>query len=202
MADRNVVPKKRRSIILWILTGISLIVVLFFLTRRPYNEELTIAAITSTSSHAAKYKWNRINFNAPAANYNEITSRQVVVKETNNYAIYSLQEDILFDKNNSTLRLESIEALHQIANSIEQRYTNGLIRIYEHIDGSASEGKNLQLTQQRTETIRNWFLQNGNISAKQLTIQPVGVRWPVDSLQSHEDLLKKSHLDIVAIRAY
>lgn len=204
MAGPDVMSTKRRSIILWMIIGIGLIGVLFLLTHQPNKEELnrTIATIKSTSSHAAKYKWNTINFNAPAANYNEITSRDIIVKGTNRYAIYSIQEDLLFDRYHSTLRTDAIKALRQITNSIEQRYTNDLIRIYEHTNDSDNEELNLQLTRQRVEAIRNWILQNSNISAEQLTIQPIGDKWSVEVLQNIEDPLKNCRVDIVAIHTY
>lgn len=204
MADLDFMLKKRSSLILWLIIGIGLIAVLFFLTRQPNKEEYNRAAatITSASSHAAKFKWNTINFNAPAANYNEITNRDIIVRGTNNYAIYSVKEELLFDKDKSALRSEAIKLLHEVANSIEQRYTNGLIRIYEHNDNSNNDKDKFQLTQQRVETIRNWLLQNGNIATEQLTIQPIKKIQLVDSVQFKEHPLEKRHVDIVALRAY
>lgn len=179
MAELDVEPKKRRSIFPWLLLGLGLIALLFFFTRRSADEETesvvtTTTTATSTSSHAASADpaWDGIDFNAPAANYNEITDRNITVKGNNMYAIYTMDEDALFEDDKSTLRAGAAQHLQQVANSIQQRYTNGLVRIYGGEDVNESEKDDRQLAQQRIEVIRTWLMQNGNIPASRLSLQP------------------------------
>ena len=181
MAELDVEPKKRRSIFPWILLGLGLIALLFFLTRRT-NEDDTNRTVstntttaTSTTSHAAAsadQDWDRIDFNAPAANYNEITIRSVTVRGNNDYAIYTMNEDVLFEDGKSSFRADAANNLQQVANSIQQRYTNGQIRIYGDDEDNSNDKDDQQLAQQRAEAIRNWLTQNGNIPANRISIHP------------------------------
>lgn len=204
MVHINIEPKSRNSIMLWLLLGIGIIAVLFFLTRwlneqEPNSAASTITTITSTSSHAANDDWNKIKFNAPAANYNEITIREITVRGTNNYAIYSIKEEVLFVKDKNTLHSDAAKVLQQIANSIEQRYTNGIIRIYGHVNAVGSNENAKQLTQQRVETVHNWILQNGNVPTDHISINPLKETQPGASYQVNQN--HENHcIDIVARR--
>lgn len=208
MADLDVQPKRRGSILPWLLLGIGLIALLFFLTRRSNDDAGRMATTdtttaTSTTSHAARadQDWNRVDFNAPAANYNEITDRNINVRGNDAYAIYSLQEGLLFDEGKSTLRADAAKNLRQVANSIEQRFTNGRVRIYGYTDATGSSGANKQLAQQRAETVRNWLLQNGNIAADRISIHPVDEARPIASNNTSEGRQQNRRVDIVARRS-
>jgi outer membrane protein OmpA-like peptidoglycan-associated protein len=210
MADLDVQPKKRRSIIPWLLLGLGLIALLFFLTRRSGNDNVERAATsttaTSTTSHAAtadadRDDWNTVDFNAPAANYNEITDRGINVRGTNDYAIYSLGEGVLFDEGKSTLRTDAANNLQQIATSIGQRYGNGQVRIYGYTDATGSAEANKQLAQQRAEAVRNWLSQNGKIAADHISIHPVGEAKPIASNNTSEGRQQNRRVDIIAKRS-
>jgi outer membrane protein OmpA-like peptidoglycan-associated protein len=208
MAELDVEPKRRSTIIHWLLLGLGLIAVLFFLTRQPNKVEsksaaTTTSTATSTSSHAAMSKkyWNAVDFNAPAANYNEITSRNINVRGTKSYAIYSLDEETLFNYGKSTLRADVFKDLLQIANSIEQRYTHGQVRIYGYTDVTGSAKADKQLAQQRVETVRNWLSQNGNIATDHITIHPVNEARPASLNQASESHQQNHYVDIVALRS-
>jgi len=181
MANLDVEPKKRRSIFPWLLLGLGLIALLFFLTRGTNNEDVnrtattTTTTATSTTSHAAgaDQGWNKIDFNAPAANYNEISDRNITVRGTGEYAVYTMDEDLLFEDDKSTFRPEAAKNLQQVANSIQQRYTDGQIRIYGDEADIKKDQNERQLAQQRAEAIRNWLMQNGNIPASRISIHTV-----------------------------
>lgn len=205
MADLDVQPKRRSSIFPWLLLGLGLIALLFFLTRRPSEDETRTATTTSTSttSHAATAdrNWDNVDFNAPAANYNEVTNRDINIRGNNDYAIYSLGESVLFDEGKSSLRSNATKNLQQIANSIGQRYTDGQIRIYGYTDASGSAEANKQLAQQRAEAVRNWLVQNGNMKADRISIHPVGEAKPIASNNTNEGRQKNRRVDIVARRS-
>lgn len=209
MADLDVEPKKRSSIFPWLLLGLGLIALLFFLTRRT-NEDDTNRTVTtntttatSTTSHAASadQNWDRIDFNAPAANYNEITDRNVTVRGNNEYAIYTMDEDVLFDDDKSTFKANAAKNLQQVANSIQQRYTNGQIRIYGDDDKNKNDKNDQQLAQQRAEAIRNWLTQNGNIPANRISIHPANATTNTASGNTSANPQPKEDIAIVARRS-
>jgi outer membrane protein OmpA-like peptidoglycan-associated protein len=205
VADINVEPKRHVAIILWLLAGISFIAVLFFLTHRLNEQGLdttatTSTAITSKAGFATNANWNNVDINAPAVNYNEITNSDIIVRGINDYTIYSIKEEVLFETGKSTIRADAINDLQQIANSIEQRFTNGLVRIYERWNDSSNKASPTQLTLQRVETVRNWLFQNGNIAAKNITINPIGKVQTGSSIQTLEGQQQNYRIDIVARR--
>ena len=208
MADLDVQPKKRSSIFPWLLLGLGLIALLFFLTRRSDDNDVDRAATTtatSTTSHAAtadasRDDWNDIDFNAPAANYSEVSDRNINIRGTDDYAIYSLGESVLFDEGKSNLRPDAAKNLQQVANSIDQRFTNGQVRIYGYTDATGSAEANRQLAQQRAEAVRNWLSQNGNIAADRITIHPIGEAKPIASNNKNEGRQQNRRVDIIAKR--
>src|SRR4051794_25754957 len=150
MADLDVQPKKK-SILPWILLALGIIALLFFLLKgcnkndddsAVSTDSVSSASVDTTASNAtasAGSGWDSVDFNAPAATYPEITGKDVTVRGNNNYGIYGLGENILFDEGKSTIRPEGEKNLKQIAGSISKRFNGASVRVYGYTDSVGSK---------------------------------------------------------------
>lgn len=205
MAEIRVEPKKKSgSILPWLLLALGIIALCIFLFRKKdgndYADTNKTTTVTTTSSNAAAAgtDWNGINWNSPAAQYDEITDRNIEVRGGDNYAIYGLGENILFDKDAATIRSSAEANLNQIASSISKRYNGGEVRVYGFTDATGAAGHNQQLSQQRAEAVKTWLAQHGNIDAGRISIQPEGESNPVASNATEEGKQENRRVEIVA----
>ena len=200
MADLNVQPKKK-SVLPWILLILGILALLFFLLRGCNKNKDTEAVVTTdsvTTTTATTTNSDSIDFNAPAAAYSEITDTNITVRGNNNYGIYGLGENILFDEGKSTIRPAAEANLKEIAASINQRYQGADIRIYGYTDAIGSQGYNKELAEQRAKAVSDWMGNNGNISKDKITLQPVGEEHPVATNATSEGRKQNRRVEIVA----
>jgi outer membrane protein OmpA-like peptidoglycan-associated protein len=210
MADLDVQPKKRGSILPWILLGLGLLALLFFLARGCNDNDADDAAVTTDSlsnsaSNAANNTaatvrnwWDDVDFNAPTARYDEIRGNDVEVRGNDRYGIYSVNETVLFDEGKSTIRSQAENTLKQIAGSIGQRYSGSSVRVYGHTDATGSAGSNKELAEQRAEAVRAWLAKNGNMSEGNISVHPVGESQPTASNATEQGRQKNRRVEIVA----
>ncbi len=207
MATLDVQPKKKGSILPWLLLALGIIALLFFLLRnRDNNDEIATATNTDTLSSSSTAPavmdslsgWEDIDFNAPATNYDEVTDKNINVRGNNNYGIYGIGETILFDEGKSTLRNQAEQDLKQITASIGKRYNGGNIRVYGYTDAVGSAGYNKELAEQRAEAVRGWLVKNGNVAEDRVTLHPVGEARPVASNATEEGRQQNRRVEIVA----
>jgi outer membrane protein OmpA-like peptidoglycan-associated protein len=208
MAELNVEPKSNRPWWLWLLLGLIALVILIFLVRGCDDDSATRdtgtttdTATTGRTTTTTDNDWNTINRNAPVATYQEITDRDVTVRGDDNYAIYSIGENILFDVDSKEIRAEGSQKLEQIATSLKQRYDGGEVRVYGYTDTQGSPGYNKELAEERAEAVRNWLTQNGNIDNNRISIHPVGEGDPVASNETAAGRQQNRRVEIVARRA-
>lgn len=215
MAELNVEPKQNRPWWLWLLLGLIAVVLLIFLVRgcdddndvdRDMNRDATTATTTTTAATdtdrmtTTDGDWNSIDRNVGVANYQEITDSDVTVRGNDQYAIYSVGEAILFDTDSNELRAGAASKLQQVAQSLNQRYANGQVRIYGYTDARGSADYNEQLAEERAEAVRNWLTQNGNIDNSRISIHPVGEAEPGATNQTAQERQQNRRVEIVAMR--
>jgi outer membrane protein OmpA-like peptidoglycan-associated protein len=205
MAEIEVQPKKKSSILPWVLLALGLIALIYFLTRNGKEDGAATAATTTdtlnnASGNAAMNTdgWADVDFNAPRVNYDEITNRDIDVRGNNSYGIYGIGENILFDENKATLRAGAEQNLQQITASISKRYNSGNIRVYGYTDAQGSAGYNKELAEQRAEAVRNWLVQHGNIAENQISLHPAGEANPVASNATEQGRQQNRRVEIVA----
>ena len=206
MAELNVEPKKS-SPWPWIIGIIIVLIILFFVFRSCNNNDTnnnmnnvgdTTSEVTSpVTSTATTDNWDSVDFNAPLANYDEITSKDVEVRENDNYAIYGVNENILFDLNKSTLRPEDKDNLGQIAASIKKRYDNHKVRIYGFTDSLGSASYNKQLGMERADAVQGYLVQNANLDSSNITLHSLGENYPVATNSTPEGRQENRRVEIV-----
>lgn len=189
------------------LLALGLIALIWFLTRdRDGDTADTAAAATTTdttttannsNSYAARGDWNSVDWNAPAVNYDEITDKNISVRGNEQYGIYGIGEDILFDEGKATIRSDAEANLKQITGSINKRYNGGDIRVYGFTDSKGSTEANKQLAEQRAEAVESWLSKNG-ISQDKVSVHPVGEAQPQASNNTEEGRQQNRRVEIVA----
>ena len=206
MADLNVQPKQKKSILPWLLLALGIIALLFFLMRGCNNDkskdatvDSTVAATTPAADTGTKsLAWGNVDFNAPAVSYEEITDKNINVRGNSDFGIYDLGENILFDEGKNTIRTDAEQNLKQIANSIGKRYKGASVRVFGYTDSIGSAGYNKELAEQRALAVQNWLVKNGSISQDKISLEPVGEAHPVATNATEAGRQQNRRVEIVA----
>ncbi len=212
MADIDVQPKKKKSFLPLILGLFVVALLLFFLLRScnktgtaVNNTDSTTTAGPDTSAKVATTvpaaDWNNIDRTAPSASYAEITNKDISVNGTDNYSIYSLGENVLFETGNSNIKKDADKNLKQVVASINQRYKGGDIRIFGYTDSVGSKGYNKELAQQRAEAVSKWLAVNGGIDSSKISINAIGEGQPVATNNTARGRQQNRRVEIVVRKA-
>src|SRR4051812_10125683 len=90
--------------------------------------------------------WNELDWNSPVIKYDEVKSKDVSVRGNDNYAIYSVQEKVLFNSGQSTIRKQAEQNLNEIASAIAN-HSKGEIRVYGYTESTDTKESNKELSQ-------------------------------------------------------
>lgn len=206
MADLNVQPKQKNSILPWLLLALGIIALLFFLMRGCNNDKTkettgdsTVASTAPATDTGTKTSaWGNVDFNAPAVSYEEITDKNIDVRGNTDFGIYGLGENILFDEGKSTLRPDAEKNLKQIAGSIGKRYNGASVRIFGFTDSLGTAGANKELSEQRATAVQDWLVKNGSISQDKISLEPMGETHPVATNGTAAGRQQNRRVEIVA----
>lgn len=211
MAELDVQPKSGRPWWLWLLLAIIALALLFFLLRGCDNkadddtDEAATGMVTDSSGTATSTTtttddddWSSLDRNVGKATYDEISDDDIEVRGNDEYAIYSVDETVLFDTDKNTIKSDAADKLKQIAGSMGKRYNGGRVRIYGYSDAQGSAGYNKELAEQRAEAVQNWLVTNGNITEDNISLHPVGEANPVASNATAEGRAQNRRVEIVA----
>ena len=142
--------------------------------------------------------WANVDFDAPTIRDEKITDEDVEVRGNTGYAIYSMDEKILFDVDKAALRTGAEDKLRSIAASINDLNNRGPIRIYGHTDSTASAAYNKKLAEDRANAVKDWLQRNTDIEASRMSIEAVGQARPVSSNETAEGRQQNRSVVIVA----
>ncbi len=115
----------------------------------------------------------------PQVTFPEVTIPNVTIQQDNTTTIYTLPADVLFDFDKATIRPDAASALQQISSSIAKRFSNPRLEIDGHTDSVGSDAYNLNLSQQRAESVKQWLITNKNMKPDQLSVKGLGETRPV-----------------------
>ena len=219
MAELSVQPKKKKTPgLVWLLAAIALLIIILFLVRGCNGDNdaavnttdssavvgaTTPAATTNDSAAAGRTpgadNWDDIDrSNAPSTMYEEVTDKNITVRGNDNYGIYSLGEDVLFDNGKSTIRQDAAQNLKQIATSINKRFNGGQVRVFGYTDSVGSAASNKQLAADRAAAVRGWLAANGSIDSGRISLNPIGEGRPVASNNTAEGRQQNRRVEIIA----
>lgn len=207
MAELNVQPKKNNSWWIWALLALVLLALLFFLLKGCNNKTATTGTTDSTATKttdtsskamASTTDSNKVDFNSPKASYDEITDSTISVRGNNNYSIYGLGNDILFDTDKSTIKSGAQNQLKMISASLAKRFKGANITIYGNTDSKGTPELNKKLGAARADAVREWFVKNGGIPEQSITVHSLGENDPVASNATSEGRQLNRNVSIVA----
>src|SRR5688500_3087861 len=212
MAELHVQPKNSRPWWLWLLLALAAIGLIIFLMRGcdrddDATETVTTATTTDTTTTTktttttTDEDWNTLDRNVPAATCEEITDKDIEVRGNEDYAIYSINETVLFATEKSNIRPAAEAKLKQVAASLDKRYKGGPVRIFGYADATGTKEYNKELSEERAEAVQNWLADNGNISKDNVSIHPIGEAQPVETNETEKGRAQNRRVEIVARRA-
>jgi len=175
MAELEVQPKKRSPFI-WILAILAIVALLFFLLRG-CGKDATRGADGADSSKVIATTvadWNSVDFNAPAASYDEVTDKGIDVRGNDSYSIYGLGENILFATDQSNIQSGAEQQLNQIAGSLKKRFEGASIVVYGNTDATGSAGHNKELGAARAEAVKTWLVEKAGIASDKISVRSHG----------------------------
>lgn len=201
MADLNV-QRKKKSILPWVLLVAGVIALVFFLGRGYVSDNIkddTVLEKDSSENNTviASNDWETVNYNAPSANYQEIVNKDIEVRDDDNYAIYTLVENSLFDADKGALKQDAAQNLQQIAQSIEQRYPKSEIRVYGFTGDNASKENSMQLGKERAASVESWLIKNGNIADSRISTHTMGDSNPAAGNSANDERQQGRSVEIV-----
>ena len=183
MADLNVQPKRNSQWWFWLFILLIAALILYFLLHKNDHRTAVIADTTvKNTTHllaATQPDWNSVDFNTPGTKYDELTDSLIVVKKNAKYSIYGLGENILFNKNQSTLQPGADAQLQQIASSLNKRFKGAKIAVFGSADDSGSAAYNAKLGALRALAVKNWLIQKGGFPASDVSLRSVGEKKPI-----------------------
>lgn len=123
---------------------------------------------------ADEEEFKDVDFNAPVVEEPALKAQQIEVRGTDDYRIYSVGEDIMFDLDKAKIRPSGEQKLQEIVKSIKKENPEGMIRVYGFTDSLASEQYNKKLAMDRAQSVEDWLRKNSGIDTTRLKLVPVG----------------------------
>jgi outer membrane protein OmpA-like peptidoglycan-associated protein len=142
--------------------------------------------------------WNELDWNSPVIKYDEVKSKDVSVRGNDNYAIYSVEEKVLFNSGQSTIRKQAEQNLNEIASAITS-HSKGDIRVYGYTDSTDTKESNKELSQKRAEEVRNYLISKGNIPDNRISVYAEGEANPVATNSTSQGRQQNRRVEIVAM---
>lgn len=96
---------------------------------------------------------------------------------TTNETIINLSTDILFDFDKSTIKPNAVPTLIRLARLIRQ--SKGIIQLNGFTDSKGTDEYNLDLSERRAESVKQWLISKGGIDAERLQTKGYGESQPV-----------------------
>jgi len=209
MAELKVQPKSKTPWWLWLILLIVALAVLFYFMRGFGNqagEHTTIIDSTATTDSTTITKtattyagFDSVDFDAPKTSFPEITDTTITVRGGNKYTIYSLGENVLFAKGQSTLQSKASNQLNQIAASLQKRLNGSVVGIYGHADSSGDADMNQQLAEKRAEAVRKWLVTNSSLDSTKVYVRSYGETEPVATNATAKGRQLNRSVEIVAV---
>lgn len=148
---------------------------------------------------ADEEEFKEVNFAAPAISEPNLERSGVEVRGANNYRIYSVGEDIMFDLDKAKIRPSGEEKLQEIAKDIRNRDQVGKIRVYGFTDSLASDAYNKQLGRERAKNVEDWLRMNSQIDTSKMKIVSMGERMPEATNATAQGRQQNRRVEIVVV---
>lgn len=135
----------------------------------------------------------------PEFSDSSITGEQVVIIQPAIKTDTLSLGDVLFDFNKAVLKPSALNILRDYftpdrLSRIDSLYIDG------HTDSIGTDSRNIELSGQRSEAVKNWLLQNGLPASTPLSVHPYGRNRPVASNQTAEGRALNRRVELILFR--
>jgi outer membrane protein OmpA-like peptidoglycan-associated protein len=136
-----------------------------------------------------------------ASNYRTLMAMQdsLDTRHPSVEAAGGLVEQVYFDENRASLRLGSAARLEQLADSIKNNPSVGLVELHGHSDDMGSAQRNERLSEARARTVATFLAAQG-ISVHQLKIISHGAMRPIASNENEAGRQLNRRVEVVLLR--
>ena len=108
--------------------------------------------------------------------------------------------DVLFDFNKADLKAGATKMLASFFKNNEDKRTIDSIYIDGHTDSVGSDTKNMLLSQQRSESVKNWIITNNIVTNDKIAIHAFGRTIPVTSNKTPAGRALNRRVEIIVFR--
>ncbi len=108
--------------------------------------------------------------------------------------------DVLFDFNKASLKPSALQMLKEFF--LEKPGTSNIDSLYVegHTDSIGSDSRNMELSQQRCESVQSWLLQNSILDKQNIQIHPFGKTKPVASNSTSAGRALNRRVELIIFR--
>ena len=106
----------------------------------------------------------------------------------------------LFVEGDSLISLESLPLLHEYGKAFEGALAEAVFLIASHSEKLSSSMDAWELSRQRAESVRTFFLAHYRIEAERLMIRPYGSTKPIVSNESAEDWQLNNRIELIRVK--
>ncbi|WP_313490813.1 OmpA family protein [Sphingobacterium multivorum] len=212
MAHLEVKPKSGAPWWLWLLLAlIALAIILFFVNR---NNSASDVADTRDSTGmvtdqgdmggdtlaTTEPSWNSVDFNSAESSDPNITDKDIRVRSSDGYTIYSLGENILFATDQSAIQSNSEAKLKQISSALNKDFQGAYVGVFGNTDSTGTASHNKQLGMERATAVKDWLVSQGGIDQSKVSVHSRGENAPVADNVSASGKNQNRNVEIVVFR--
>jgi outer membrane protein OmpA-like peptidoglycan-associated protein len=212
MAHLEVKPKSGAPWWLWLLLAlIALAIILFFVNR---NNSASDVADTRDSTGmvmdqgdmggdtlaTTEPSWNSVDFNSAESSDPNITDKDIRVRSSDGYTIYSLGENILFATDQSAIQSNSEAKLKQISSALNKDFQGAYVGVFGNTDSTGTASHNKQLGMERATAVKDWLVSQGGIDQSKVSVHSRGENAPVADNASASGKNQNRNVEIVVFR--
>jgi outer membrane protein OmpA-like peptidoglycan-associated protein len=172
-------------------------------TKDNVTNDADTAVVKQDDDMSSKEKqatnWNKLDWNSPVLKYDEVKSKDVSVRGNDDYAIYSVEEKVLFNSGQSSIRKQGEQNLKEIVSAITS-HSKGDIRVYGYTDSTDTKESNKELSQKRAEAVRDYLISKGNIPENRISVYAEDEDNPVATNSTSQGRQQNRRVEIVAMK--
>jgi outer membrane protein OmpA-like peptidoglycan-associated protein len=90
----------------------------------------------------------------------------------------NLSGDVLFDYDKAALKPEAEVALQKVAVVLSQ-FPESKVTVEGYTDSKGSKPLNMQLSNERAQSVKDWLVKNGNVAAAGISTKGFGEQYPI-----------------------
>ena len=97
----------------------------------------------------------------------------------------NLSGDVLFDYDKAALKPEAEVALKKVAVVLSQ-FPESKVTVEGYTDAKGSKSRNMQLSIERAQSVKDWLIKNGNVAATAISTKGFGEQYPIAANQNND----------------